>query len=59
MKETDILLPLPTGGRNADDMGMPPTQPICPEGYYCQCEAIATPEELDWNKCSACGGQLW
>ncbi len=29
------------------------------EEYYCQCNAQATQEEFDWNKCSACGKQLW
>lgn len=28
------------------------------EDYYCQCDEVATVEELDWNKCSACGKQL-
>lgn len=28
------------------------------EDYYCQCDEVATVEELEWNKCSACGKQL-
>ena len=31
MSELDILFPIPSGGRNADDMGMPP--PLKPEDY--------------------------
>ena len=31
MNTFDALCPLPTGGRNADDIGMPPESPVrCP-----------------------------
>lgn len=30
MSAFDVLCPLPTGGRNADDMGMPPPLRACP-----------------------------
>lgn len=35
MNTFDALFPIPAGGRNADDMGMPPAPARCP---CCKCE---------------------
>jgi hypothetical protein len=54
MGDMDILFPVPTGGRNADDMGMPPA-PCVHKNRECTYES--DDGEFERWQCKDCGAR--